>query len=520
MKRYPIIFTAVLLLAVSCVKELGSSDGEQNSNRRITFKAVSYASQTKAGSGTAFTGNDFHVSAWTTGGVLYMDAVMVNKIGSIWETASAYYWPKADKLKFVATHGVKTVSSQEVPWASISGGNTFSTGDVVFHPVSSSKADSLWLYSDRTGEYSYDSGDVPILFKNAVAAVKANVLSRMNDDIIGLETRENGQKGLYRVYDTLATGTVYYVVPFGFTPNGDLPHGGPFDALYPASPYPIKVKLKKPITHIWRIVFTDIKAKKVGNTGSLTMTIDSNGKWTKPANDVWTVAEQLITHKDSVSLYDATLKGDLNGTPIPANLNDFQCPVSEEFLVMPQNLNWSALSSINNPITSISATVEVYNGDTNTDGIFDYRDVFKYWVVKTKSAGKVTDSTLVSTKTEAINAKDKEFYKWYEWDGSGSSVLHNVHITYRDSICPMYRKMGLTVPNIYFAQVLDSLTPHLKYPLNSSIELAKTTTDETSKYWKMNTLTTYNIRITPVTNELLFAPSVTEWTDVGNVNAN
>jgi len=501
------------LLAISCTKEPESSSS-LDADRPITFVTATYNSQTKAGSDT-LADNAFHVSAWTTGGIRYMNDVEVTKSGAVWSTTSAYYWPKADSLRFVGTHGRISGS----PWAAVNDACTkISTGsDIVFRPALASQKDALFLYTDRTAKYTYTSGDVPIIFKNALSAVKSTINVRMSDDVI----KKDGS-GMYRVYDVYAPAdsagkTTYYVVPFGFSPNGALPPNPPFP--YPTEPYPIKVQLKKKITHIWRIYATKISSRNVGNTGRLEMTLGSDGVWQKPSNDVWTVPANASAHTDSVVYYSAAAKGDVNGTPVPANLNDFDCPVSDYSLVMPQDLNWSAASSINNPKADVYLTVEVFNKDINEDGIFDYRDVYKHYVVKTKSGDKVTDSTLIDTPAKALDNKGKEFYKWYEWDGTGSSVLYAVHQQYV-YLKQEYKKKGIDVPNVTFAQVLDGLTPHLKYPLTSTVDLAKISSDESSKYWKMNTRTTYRINISPVTDEITFSPEVTQWVDDGNATVN
>lgn len=501
--------SVVSLLTTACTKEQAVQNDE--ADMPITFVTASYQPRTKA----SFIDDSFHVSAWTTGGVRYMNDVEVSRSGAdVWATTTAYYWPKADSLSFVGTHGRVSGS----PWAAVNDGCTeLSTGvsDIVFHPVVDSDTASHWLYTDRTAKYNYQSGSVPIVFRNGLASVAANVVMRMGDDVIRTDA-----EGKYRIYDTLSTGNkTYYVVPFGFSPNGDLPPHAYFP-IYPEHPYPVKVKLTNKITHIWRIVAHEIKSYQVGNTGRLTMTAAPDGSWTKPASEVWTIPDNLAAHPDSVVLYDETVQGDLAGTPIPANLNDFQCPVSESFLVMPQNLNWSSSSNINNPRTEVSMTVEVYNEDINQDGIFDYRDVYKYWVVEARDGtGRVTDSTLVSDASTAASHKNKEFYKWYEWDGTGSSVLRKVHDYYHYVVNPQYKARGISVPEVTFCQILENLRPHLKYPLETKITLAKISTSEETKYWKMNKRTTYNIIFSPVTNEITFSPEVSEWVDEGNVSA-
>lgn len=253
------------------------------------------------------------------------------------------------------------------------------------------------------------------------------------------------------------------------------------------------------------------------------MSMASNGVWNKPTNDVWDVPATRVAHADTVPFYDAARSKDLQGTPVPANLNDFQCPVTKDgYMVLPQDLNWSPLSAINNPKGYVNTTVEVYNSDTNGDGIFDYRDVYKYWVCKRDAKGAVTDSVCINTadSSKLFKASDGwEFYKWFEWDGTGSSVLHAVHVQY-EAVKIYYKQFGIDVPDVTFCQVLSGLAPHLKYTLEQKVDLAKLTNTDASKYWKMNTKTTYNISVTPVTNEITFNPDVTVWTDLGNVQAN
>jgi len=517
MKRNIIILATIALLAASCAdKPLDSTD----SGRRITFLTGYYSPQTKA----AFTDNTFNVTAWTASGLQYFSDITATK-GSdgVWSTSEAYRWPKVEGLKFFATHGRKPGDDTK-PWASVNAACTaLTTGstDITVTPSVASDLSALLLYTDKTAEYDYDDGDVPIIFKNALTAIKANVINRQSDDAI-----KQDASGKYREYDVYtgaeaAGKTEYYVIPFGFSPNGILPPAR--IPGYPSEQYPIKVKLKKPITHIWIIVGKAIEARDVANTGKLDMTMGSGGAWTKPTNEVWTVPATAAAHSSTVYMYNATAAGDTDGTPIPANLSDFECPLTNEYLVMPQDLNWSPSSTINNQKAIVNMTIQAYCKDTNEDGIFDYRDVFMYWVCTRDGSGNVVDSTLVSDATTAKNYKTSEFYKWYEWDGyahtdpviAKSAILSNVHNQYE-----LLKTVpgNSDYPSVTFSHVLRNLTPHLQYPLEHTIDLAKL--PGASNYWKMNTRVTYNIKFNPVSAELLFSPVVTDWTNLDDAFAN
>jgi len=477
-----------LSLCAGCVRDLD----EYEPSRRITFVTANYSvDETKA----EFTDDEFHVSAWTSSGYLYFGDVAVSKSGAVWTTPDGYWWPKSDQLRFVATHG--RVSGK--PWAAVNASCTTlaTNGSLTVSPVKTSNLESQYLFTDRTAAYDWQTASVPLTFRNAMAAVCSYLRIRRFDDVI-LKEDPSSPEGLdnpYRRYDiytdTTSAGykdhTVYYVVPFGYSANGRS-----LDGKYP---YPSEVRLKTPISHIWAFNAMTFRFLNVADAGSLSMTLESE-KWKEPSNGVWTVASTLAAHGATVTLYSATDAGEAAGTPMPGNLFDYKAAIADEYRVIPQDLNWSPLSTINNQKAEVLITANVYHADVNKDGIFDYRDVYQY---ETVNGHKITSATLAETYGS------EKFKQWVEWDGTGSSMLKRIH--------DEYEAKGI---NVTFAKVMDGLRPHF-YDLKSTIPLSKL--PGAQLYWGMNTRTSYTVIIDPVTDEFTWSPSVAEWEDLGKYEA-
>jgi len=507
---------ATAVLVCSCTAEIANEAPE--GNRSIRFSAAAYVPSTKA----SFTDDSFNVSAWTaTGNQLYFSNAEVSKVGSYWCTSDDYFWPKTDNLYFVATHG-EILGGQ---WASVSDdGTTLSTaGTVTVSPFLASDAQARLLYSDRIlGDRT--ASCVPIEFRNALAAVTSKVRVRKCNDAVIEESngshlfrsydvwdsvyvqmsRDQHWEGskeqiAQRIQDSLASKPTYYVVPFGFSPNG-APLPGSKDT------YPVKVKLKKPINHIWNVTVQYIGATGVATQGSLSMTLGSDNKW--QADSVWNVANSIEYHKDTVFLYSYVKDGESQGTPVPANLQDWDCDFASGYCVIPQKLNWSPSSSINNQKANVRVRIQDYTADLNADGIFDYRDVYQHWVVnKTNSK----DTVLIARKADITGHKESDgysFYKWYEWDGTGSLKLKALH----DIVLSSFPGN----PSLTYSKLIEDAGVYLDYEVKSNIDLDLI--PGARKCWGINTMTTYNIHINPMTEEISFDPQVSAWVDLGNVN--
>lgn len=478
-----------MTLAASCTRESGDFDP----SRRISFVTANYSMhETKA----EFTDDEFHVSAWTSGGLRYFSDVAVSKSGGVWTTPDGYWWPKSDQLRFVATHGRVSGS----PWAAVNASCTTlaTSGSLTVTPALTSNLAKQYLFTDRTSAYGWQTTSVPLTFRNAMAAICSYLRIRRFDDVV-LKENPSEPEGLdnpYRRYDiytdTTSAGykdhTVYYVVPFGYSANGRS-----LDGKYP---YPSEVRLKTPISHIWSFNAITFRFLQVADAGSLSMSLGSTGAWTEPSNGVWTVSNTLAAHGATVTLYSATDAGEDAGTPMPGNLSDYKAAVADEYRVIPQNLNWSPASIINNQKAEVVIKVNVYHADVNKDGVFDYRDVYQY---ETVNGHKITSATLAETYGS------EKFKQWIEWDGTGSTMLKRIH--------DEYEAKGV---NVTFAKVMDGLKPHF-YDLKSTVPLSSLS--GAAQYWAMNTRTSYTIVIDPVTDEFTWSPSVAEWTDLGKYEA-
>lgn len=501
-----------VLAAVSCTETLDREGA--SSDRRIRFTTAAYVPQTKADA-EAFGDTLFQVSAWTkTGNQLYFKNADVTKADGCWSTSDAYCWPKTDDLYFVATHG--KIGGN--PWISVNDeGTVLSTGgEITVFPTQVSADTSRLLFSDKTLGLS-SSPSVAITFRNALAAVTARIRIRKCDDAV-IKVKGSGADTAYyyraydvwdsvyvkmprkagetdeefdkRVQDSLSKKTTYYVVPFGFSPN--------------ATTYPTEVKLKSPINHIWNVTILYIGAIGVATKGSLSMNLEDN-KW--KADSVWNVPKSIEYHKDTAFLYSYIKDGESTGTLVPSNLQDYFCDFADGYSVIPQALNWSPSSTINNQKANIRVQIQDYTADFNGDGIFDYRDVYQHWVVNSTKK----DTVLIENATSLTGHKEADgytFHKWYEWDGYATGKYKKLKA--------LHDIVAASGGSLTYSKPIDGTTAYLDYEVKSTIELSLL--PKVPLYWGMNTMTTYSISIDPMTDEIGMSPKVTSWVDIGSVS--
>ena len=194
MKKLILLSVATLAVLCSCTKN-EAYDPDLGVDLPILFQAYDFASQTKAGEPTAFTGENFavfgyqHAEAWATAKTqtsatakpsLLMGDVEVRKSGTsnAWAPVTTYYWPKKDMLTF----GAYAPKDKGGASFDIEKGIKFATFSVEPVPGTANKVDLLYsdTASDRTYANSNASSDeasmsnadgVYLLFHHALAKV-------------------------------------------------------------------------------------------------------------------------------------------------------------------------------------------------------------------------------------------------------------------------------------------------------------------------------------------------------------
>ena len=200
MKKFIVLSLSVLAVLCACTKN-EAYDPDLGIDAPILFQAYDFASQTKAGTPTAFEGDNFavfgyqHAAVWATAiqptssdkPSRLMNNVEVVKNGStnVWAPTTTYYWPKKDMLTF----GAYAPKDQGGASFDFEKGITFSAFNVAAAPGDANEIDLL--YSDTASDKTYkntnkDSDEavmsnadgVYLLFHHALA--KVNVTAKFN----------------------------------------------------------------------------------------------------------------------------------------------------------------------------------------------------------------------------------------------------------------------------------------------------------------------------------------------------
>lgn len=512
MKNYLYIIAAALAL-VACNKEPGN--GTYGDDGDIRFAAVRYLNSTKADpEPDPSLGTDVHfgVSAdlnYDSGSYAYFKNEEVACTDNVWKGVNALKWPKlaSCSLDFLAY-----APYSSTPWCELDADGKLvskgTDGNITVFTTDPEDDNYDLLYSDWTRGATKEGGAVPMRFHHALAAVTIGLnIVRSNDAVIldanGRYTYEEWDKDVNPT--EWANTPVSYIVPIGSHPNDVkgivLPRGtvlsGPVVVFDPTDDtktitlpsgttldqdyiqyQKFGYKLKNSIQNIWIASLIECRMENIATTGSLEMAPDADGKWTLPANHVWTVPSTgeagLAAHSGSFVFFEE------KDIEIPPHMRSTVHTFPMELHIIPQDLKWSPLTPTNNQVMHIKMHVRQFN----------YKD---------QSANDVADVNGSGVPTGDARTLDyRDIYK-YETNDDGS---FKGYVPQDAELAP-----GVSYKSMVWR---DGLTPTYEYDVEKDIILYDSNNFVTDppQYWKMNTRTVYITRINFADHQIEFAPEV------------
>ena len=255
MKKYLSIIALATLAIVGCSK-VNLDQSAQDEETPISFKALSYVSQTKADSHdhlalpkdakfdilAYFTDGDINDSG--TSKFLYFKDVVSNSVDSdnptewIWKTAATYYWPKTGKLSFYAVYPAnKAVFDNAKPEEGFTFNEYAVTVPYATQKVATVSEDLMLAQTINQdcndGTDTHFTDGVALLFHHELAKVKfsAKLYSEKNynDGVVKV-----GDVYFSAVIDEISISNIYgkgklalnSSNEYAWTPSGDLANSG------------------------------------------------------------------------------------------------------------------------------------------------------------------------------------------------------------------------------------------------------------------------------------------------------
>ena len=255
MKKYLSIIALATLAIVGCSK-VNLDQSAQDEETPISFKALSYVSQTKADSHdhlalpkdakfdilAYFTDGDINASS--TSKFLYFKDVVSNSVDSdnptewIWKTAATYYWPKTGKLSFYAVYPAnKAVFDNAKPEEGFTFNEYAVTVPYATQKVATVSEDLMLAQTINQdcndGTDTHFTDGVALLFHHELAKVKfsAKLYSEKNynDGVVKV-----GDVYFSAVIDEISISNIYgkgklalnSSNEYAWTPSGDLANSG------------------------------------------------------------------------------------------------------------------------------------------------------------------------------------------------------------------------------------------------------------------------------------------------------
>lgn len=205
-------------------------------------------------------------------------------------TGTTYYWPKSGSLDFIS-YSPYTADGADAPRPAVTeNGISYPAWDVAAHPgVDVMYADKVTGQTGNTQTYYYTG--VPTLFRHALAKVSFNIQAAYLE-----QTGENGD-----------------------------------------------------VTR-WEVTINSITLGNILSSGTLGLTLGSDGKWQKPEDNVWEPGTNRVSHSLEVEDANLTTEPQVAGEP---------------FLVLPQLLDGTQTVTLN-------VTINTYrdNNDGNGEQLF------------------------------------------------------------------------------------------------------------------------------------------------------
>lgn len=467
-KNIYIAIPVLLAAALACSREQLSPD---RMAEKIIFDANTSLQQTKAAFPTT---SDFGVTAFHSQGTdsyQYFKNVQVAYSGGSWNPATTLYWPKAASGDGTALEFRAYSPYGATPWCSFSDNTTLS-GEFSFEPASTPDL----MYADPVSRDCSSAGTVGLTFNHALGQLTISFgVDRFDDSVEKGEIEVFGQKmQIYCKYPENNPGRDIEEKSFVFL-SGNYPSGYAAPDTYTAAEQAFD--LKNPIQNIWFVSVSNLRIDNLAWSGALEMT--TNGSvWTKPSNSVWTSPGDRQTLE--------VLPGDFYFSP---NTKGFPMPFGT-YSILPQDLQ-PVLSS-QKPVISMDVSFKLFRAEDNaandsaTTGdirsqIFDYRDIAQYIDV---------GNNLVDGDTRKSGA----FKKWaYVTD----------HHVFPNGIALDFGKAVLRADVTPLLEVTKTVSTPLYDSKTSSL-----------RYLKMNTNTSYTIKVDPAGDEITFSPTIDSWTEL------
>ena len=399
----------------------------------------------------------------------------------VWAATPAIYWPKSSSysMDFQCYHPYSATPWCE--WIKGESGDTLATPSAVrVGTTDTTDPNYDLMYSDKSVDRTAAGGAVPLLFHHALASVNVGVNVVRSNDAVVLDA---GGRYTYvewvpgdPLYDTTP---VSYIVPIGKDAN-DLEG-------IPGQEQKFGYRLKNAIQNVWICTLKECEFVNVATEGTLSMPLAVDGStWTEPENGVWTIpssgAEGVAAHSNTVTYTTSDFD-----VEVPPNMRSTVHTFPVDIHIIPQDLNWSPLTTTNNQKLRFTIHVRQFHcldhtandaddvnasgnptGDANT---FDYRDIYQY---------ETND--------------DGSFKAWKTQD---TEIIS-----------------GYTYPNMVWR---EGLTPTYEYDVTKEVYLYDASNfaeESVPQYWKMNTKTVYILKINFAGAEISFLPSVQVYSDV------
>lgn len=461
----------VLATAFGCNREQLSLYGP---GEEIKFDAGTSLQQTKAT--TDFPqSTEFGVTAFHTQGAAsyqYFGNAQVAYNSTSWESAKNLYWPKAvsgdgTMLEF---RGYAPYSG--TPWCTFPDKATLS-GEFSFAPGESPDL----MYSAPKAMSPVSPSTVSLIFNHALGQTTYTLGVERFDDSIekGTYPTPYGDYNIYCKYTENDPSRQIEEKSFVFL-SGNYPYS--FDGVNTYEASVQAFDLKNPIQNIWYVEISNITIDNLAWTGGLDMTTDGS-TWTKPANSVWSSPSDrqslvLLSEEDEPFYFSPNTKG-------------FQMPFGT-YVILPQDL--APVISSQRPHISIELTFSLFRAEDNaandsaTAGdirsqIFDYRDIAQY----------------IDKNDETVDGgtrKSGVFKKWFS-ESKHRVFPNGTALDFGAAVVRADAKPLLTVLKTIDLPLYDA-----SKPVNP-------------RYLKMNTNTTYSIKIDPAGDEITFTPTVDNW---------
>ncbi len=270
MKKYIFYAAAALAVLASCNKTIEDQKAE------VVFQVARYQNVTKADPADykdEYAAVPFGAFSWFKGqnpadNTTFMtnQKVSYNSAKNLWAPeGTTYYWPKTGSLDFIC-YSPYTADGTNAPLPTVTEtGISYPAWDVRNHPVDLMYADKVTGLTNNKNTYYYNG--VPTLFRHAFAKVTFAITTPYLE-----ATGENGDKTR------------------------------------------------------WEIIINDITLNNILTTGGLDLTLNSDGTWKKPADNVWNADDTI---KENITL-------DLSGLGTEHKLDGSDQPLDADMFVLPQ----------------------------------------------------------------------------------------------------------------------------------------------------------------------------------------